>query len=162
MSRLRLSEWSQIADIVAAIAVVISLLFVGLQVRDNTEALRSQNERALVNALETLKLSRVTDAGFADMMYRAETGGELSDLDRSRIRAMAFLYLDNWEQAFHDHQKGLIDPDIWQAFDNWLSMRAQYDYFRVPVTEAAHSGTYSEDFSAHLQAVLARERDKGD
>jgi hypothetical protein len=156
MRRWNLSTWTQVADIAAAVAVVVSLLFVGLQVRDNTDALRSRNERALVDALQGLELNRVTDAGFAELMLRAESGAPLGGVDSSRVRALAFLYLDNWEQAFHDHQKGLIDPDIWQALDTWLGTRARYDYFREPVTEAAHSGDYSEDFSAHLRAVLAR------
>ena len=155
MGRFKLSEWSQIADIAAAVAVVLSLLFVGLEVRDNTEAQRSRNERSLVDALQNLELARVTDAGFAELMLRAESGAPLGDVDRSRVSALAFLYLDNWEQAFHDQQKGLIDPDIWQALDRWLSRRAQSGHFRESVEDAATSDTYSEDFSAHLRSVLA-------
>jgi hypothetical protein len=154
MRRRTLAEWSTIADIAAAVAVVVSLLFVGLQVRDNTEALRSRNERALVDALESLELSRVTDAGFAELMLRAETGGALSDVDRSRVQALAYLYLDNWEQAFHDRQKGLIDADIWQALDDWLTARSRHAYFHAAVADAATSGTYSQDFAAHLRDIL--------
>lgn len=156
MGRKSLAEWSQVADIAAAVAVVVSLLFVGLQVRDNTDALRSRNERALVDALQSLELNRVTDAEFAALMVRAEAGKPLGDVDRSRVRALAFLYLDNWEQAFHDRQKGLIDPDIWRALDNWLVTRSRHAYFRAAVADAADSGTYSDDFAAHLRGVLAR------
>lgn len=157
MRRWTLAQWAQIADIAAAAAVVVSLVFVGLQVRDNTEALRSGNERSLVDGLERLEIVRVTDAGFAELMLRAETGGALSDVDRSRVQTLAYLYLDNWEQAFHDHQKGFIDPDIWQALDTWLATRSRAGYFRDAVANAAGSRSYSQDFAAHLRAVLGRE-----
>lgn len=155
MNHLKLSQLSQVADIGAALAVIVSIVFVGFQIRDNTQALRSQNERALVNALQKLEINRAVDEEYADLALRAETGGQLSDLDRSRIAAMSFLYIDNWEQAYHDHKKGLLDPDIWEALDNWLGQRLEYAYFREIVTEAAQGGTYSEDFSAHMRNVLA-------
>jgi len=158
MKRLKLSDWSQIADIGAALAVIVSLVFVGFQIRDNTEALRSQNERALVNALQKLELNRAVDVEYAELALRAETGGQMSALDHSRIAAMSFLYIDNWEQAFHDHKKGLIDQDVWKALDNWLKQRLEYAYFREIVAEAAHSGTYSDDFSSHMRAVLSHAR----
>lgn len=157
MGRLKLSDWSEIADIVAGVAVVVSLIFVGLQVADNTEALRSQNERALVNALEKLELNRVRDVEFADLMLRAETGGELSPLDLSRLEALGYLYLDNWEQAFHDQQKGLMDPDIWRALDNWLRGRLKFAYFGDIAAAAAESDTYAADFTAHLRKALAEQ-----
>lgn len=156
MYRLKLSQWAQIADIGAAVAVIVSIVFVGFQIQDNTRALRSQNERALVDALQKLEINRAVDQEYAELVLRAEAGGPLSDLDRSRIAAMSFLYIDNWEQAFHDHKKGLLDQDIWQALDNWLVQRLKSAYFREIVTQAAREGTYSEDFSAHMRAVLAR------
>lgn len=156
MRRLTLSEWSKFADIVAAATVVISLVFVGLQVRDNTNALRSQTERALVDAIEKLQIHRVTDAEYAELLLRAESGAELSPLDVSRIRTLSYLYLDNWEQAFHDHEKGFIDADVWQALDRWLRHRLAIGHFDEFVAEAARSGDYSEDFSAHLRAALDR------
>ena len=39
--RLKLSEWASIAEIIGAIAVIVSLIYVGYQVNDNTSAIRS-------------------------------------------------------------------------------------------------------------------------
>ena len=36
MAKLKLSEWSQLAEIVGAFAVVVSLLYVGYQIQLNT------------------------------------------------------------------------------------------------------------------------------
>ena len=37
----KLSDWASIAEIIGAVAVVVSLIYVGLQVNDNTSAIRS-------------------------------------------------------------------------------------------------------------------------
>ena len=34
----RLSDWASIAEIISAVAIVVSLIFVGMQIRDNTVA----------------------------------------------------------------------------------------------------------------------------
>jgi len=39
--KLKLSDMSNVADVVSAIAIVISLIYVGLQVSDNTKGTRS-------------------------------------------------------------------------------------------------------------------------
>ena len=54
--KLKLSDYSNIADIVAAVAIVLSLIFVGTQVSDNTQATRS----ATANAATAITVSAYT------------------------------------------------------------------------------------------------------
>ena len=156
MDRAKLAEWSEIANIVGAVTVVISLVFVGLQVKENTAALRSQNQRALINSLADLEFGRVTDADLAGLMMRAEAGEPLEGVDRYRAESLAYLYLNNWEQALHDYTHGLMEPEIWQALDQWLSGKMHDAYFRDTARQAIDAGTYSELFEAHLRSTLAR------
>ena len=51
----KLQEFALIAEIVGAIAVVISLIYVGLGVRQNTDAIQVANHQALV-ALDMEKI----------------------------------------------------------------------------------------------------------
>ena len=41
MFRLKLSEWASVAEFAGAFAVIVSLVYVGHQVNDNTSAIRS-------------------------------------------------------------------------------------------------------------------------
>ena len=38
MSMLKLSDWASVAEIIAAVAVAVSLIFVGLELKRNTTA----------------------------------------------------------------------------------------------------------------------------
>ena len=43
MTRTRLQHWSEVAQIVSALAVVASLVYVGVEIHGNTEAARAAN-----------------------------------------------------------------------------------------------------------------------
>ena len=47
---LRLSELAQIAEIIAAVAVIVSLLYVGMEVRRNTAATQAATYQEVVQA----------------------------------------------------------------------------------------------------------------
>lgn len=160
--KLSLANWADIASILSAVAVVVSLVFVALQIRDNTAAVQSQNERDLVRSLQGLELNRVTDAELAALLLRARNGDTLSDLDRYRVESLVYLYLNTWEEALHDVTHGLMEPEIWAALDRWLTDKARQPYFRDVVARAAAGDTYSELFEAHLRdEVLPAVRESG-
>ncbi|WOJ92941.1 hypothetical protein R0135_14270 [Congregibacter variabilis] len=49
MVKRTLDEWASIGEIISAVAVVISLLYVGYQVNQNTDQMRAANRQQLVN-----------------------------------------------------------------------------------------------------------------
>jgi hypothetical protein len=44
----RLSDWASIAEVVSAVAIVLSLLYVGYQIRENTIEVRETNRQQLI------------------------------------------------------------------------------------------------------------------
>lgn len=154
MKRLKLADWSEIANIIGAVTVVVSLVFLALQVKENTSALRSQNQRALIDSLENLEIGLVTDAEFAALMLRAESGEALTGVDHYRVESLVYLYLNNWEQALHDYRHGLLEEEIWRALNDWLTWKARHTYFRDVLMAATEAGTYSDLFEQHLREVV--------
>jgi len=48
MKNEKLQEWALVAEIVGAVAVVVSLIYVGVSVRQNTDAILVANHQAIV------------------------------------------------------------------------------------------------------------------
>ena len=63
----KLSDWASIAEIIGALAIVISLIYVGVQVNDSTRAVRS---------------ATASDAAALSMAWYLEVG---SDAERSEV-----------------------------------------------------------------------------
>jgi hypothetical protein len=149
--RLGLSGWSELANIFSALTVVISLVFVGLQVKENSHALRSQNQRALVDSIEQLELTRVTDADYAALVQRSNDGEPLNALEQGRLETMAYLYINNWEQAFYDRNKGLMEEEVFASLDDWMVTLSQQPFFHIAVEKVVIGNSYSDSFVLHLK-----------
>ena len=82
MKRLSLSEWSSIAEIVGAIAVVISLLFVTFSINKNTAMLETDAEREFLDAWRTtVQMPFYTNERLAEIQLKVHTGGQLSPVE---------------------------------------------------------------------------------
>ena len=62
MSRFNLAELGQIAEIVAAVAVVISLIYVGKEVQNNTSAVRGAAMQAIATTDADALMTIASDA----------------------------------------------------------------------------------------------------
>lgn len=114
-----LLELSQTAELVAAIAIVISLIYVGRQVQDNTSAIRSASGQAVANAgdvaMQTIAanadLARIRQAGDADY-------SSLSNLDLYRYQIYSRGQWLRAQNVFSQYRLGVLDDVIWSQYGN--------------------------------------------
>ena len=154
MSKLRLTDLADVFGIVSAVAVVASLYYVAVELNDNTAAHKARNQRALINALQQLEYGWVQDADLAHIMYAAQAGEALEPVDQYRVDSLVYLYLNNWEQALHDYTHGVMEEEIWNALDRWMTDKARQPYFRAVVKAASTANSYSDLFERHLTDVV--------
>ena len=96
-----LTELSAMADIVAAAAVVASVVFLGLQVRESNRQARLSNWRALLDALARFK-GLTNDLTFAEMVERGHR--DFGALQPHEQRAFG-LYLEQGIHVFGNFDK---------------------------------------------------------
>ncbi|MDX1461405.1 MAG: hypothetical protein R3348_10155, partial [Xanthomonadales bacterium] len=70
MTNLSLSEWASIAEVIGAIGVVISLIFVGVQVRENTDEIRATNRHQLIGRAHSATTSIAANQGIAAVIAK--------------------------------------------------------------------------------------------
>ena len=105
-----------LSQIVAALAVIGSLIFVGLQVR---QANRMMRDAAIRNHAEKFQeISRVMFEvpGLAELWSKG--GSDFSSLEPGkRIRFVNFVtwFMRIFEELMVQHQQGLMDKDMWEA-----------------------------------------------
>lgn len=116
MRKLSLSEWASVAEIVGAVAVVISLILVVSSVDRNTAAITSQVEDASYDALREVNLSLLNNPELFDIIIRA-TGGldKLDETELEKYKAWIHINLDLWERMYSWEVSGLID----KSNDGW-------------------------------------------
>jgi len=126
----KLQDFALVAEIVGAIAVVISLIFVGLSVRQNTDAVQVANHQALV-AMDSEKNTWLRDPEFAAVYETARNDfSELTGIERRQYLTFVADTLNAWEFAFITHNNGAIADNIYDGWDGFYKSEFQTEGFQ--------------------------------
>ena len=115
---MRLEKWALIAEIISAITIVISLIFVGLQVRQgadetalNTRAIETSAYQDLTAQHSELNSLVIQYPHVADLYQRiiVDRGEPETALEYQQIRAYLLMAYRQGEMAFRQFETGLID-----------------------------------------------------
>lgn len=132
-----LEQYAYIAEIIAAIAVIGSIIYVGIQINQNTRATEENAAQAFVNAHNDYVGLINSSSELPDVLYRGAKG--LSELEGSdAIRFMAFhdqafialqaAYLQ-WraktldERLWHSYRQSFVDLLIQPGQQEWWQLR---------------------------------------
>ena len=110
-----------IGEIAAAAAVVASLVFVGWQMLQNTDALRtstSQSHAELYSSLATLisengEIATIYLAGISDL-------SDLNDVDRVRFISLMSAIFRFYETSYVQHSRHKLDQELWDNIEKQL------------------------------------------
>ena len=111
-----LQDLGNLGELISAIAVVISFVFLAVQIRQNTKTVRTSTYQAVLDSarsdteliLAHPHLERVYRLGRRDL-------NELTDEERPLFRMLVAQILLNHESLFLQHQHGVIDADFWRG-----------------------------------------------
>ena len=111
--KFKLAEMADISQIVAAVAVVVSLIYVGIQVSDNAKAVRSAAANDAAVAMQNWYLAVGSNRQMSDIFITSMRGTEeLSVEDEFQYLMMqhaGFLALQN---SYLLSEQGTLDPAI--------------------------------------------------
>ncbi len=108
-----LEQGAYLAEILGGIVVVVTLIYLSVQVRQGTELLRSESRQALVTNDVTSLASNFQNA---DVFAKYVGGDNLSAEDQLRLSFMFALDLRNREFEYFQYTNGLLDEQTWLAY----------------------------------------------
>ncbi|MFT4938565.1 MAG: hypothetical protein ACI88A_001593 [Paraglaciecola sp.] len=121
-----ISDLGNIANMIASIGVLFTLIFLVFELRRNTKlTIRANSRETYVHNGQTLHA--LMDKEISELFLRGNTKGLSSLTPEERYRFdLAYTYwLQSCEQAFSDHRTGLFPSDQIQAIENgvvgWLT-----------------------------------------
>ena len=108
-------------ELVGAIAVVATLIYLAVQIRQNTTALKSSTWQAIQNAEHAFDQSLVANEDTAQIWIKGADNG-LDSFDDPAERFRCFLIgkqmVDQFQTHHYQHERGLVDAEFWQT---WVS-----------------------------------------
>ena len=122
MDSAKLNDWIQA---VGLFALVASLIFVGIEVRQNSIATRSATNAAVKDAFRELNSVIASSSELAQALAsNAENPHDAPPKDRVQILAMWRALFHIWSNVHRQHLNGTLDPILYDAVIQEISMYA--------------------------------------
>jgi len=152
MRKFSLQDWASIAEILGAAAIVISLIYVAYEIRENTMALWVASRQALAAGDLTYFQTAIDPSIVAQGLAKDRQGVELSDLEESQLIQRQALNYRIFEHAACLNRMGALEPVEWERYsriiqnnicnrkyaqDMWDRTHKTYDLEFVEIVENA-------------------------
>jgi len=122
------SAFGAIGELLGAVAVVFSLVYLSRQVRQNTTAVRTANASLVQSNFQQLARVFYTDRQLGALVLKTMSG-ELPENPEDRLAVWAYFFdmLKTAELAHRHYLRGDLDADLWEA-----SLAFYRAYFETP------------------------------
>ena len=147
------TELGALGEVLGAFAVVVSLVYLSRQIRQNTRAVRTGNATTVQGNFH--RLAHVFyDRELGELIMRA-MNGDSTLTPSERLAAFAFFFdmLKTAELAHHQFLRGELDASLWEA-----SLGFYRAYFDTPGFRAywkERQSAFVPDFRAAMEAWLS-------
>jgi hypothetical protein len=157
---MNITDLAHIADIVAAIGVIGSMIFVGVQVRQSTRSMRSSTIQQQANQWQEYAdlwqkyYAVLSDPKEATTFGKALAGRDLEQAEYVRFFLMCRAILIKIENVHYQFQQGLIDKGVYTR----AQVSIQEEFFAFPGIRAMWQLTrhfYGSDFAEFLDELMA-------
>ncbi len=117
-----LQDLGSIGEFFGGLAVLVFLVYLALQIRQNTTSVRAAASASVAESLSRIteimslepELGRIWTQGLAD--YDSLDGDA-----RIRFNNLLLTYMRRLENAFYQQARGFLDPDHWQTTERRIA-----------------------------------------
>jgi hypothetical protein len=144
-----LQDASDLAQVVGVLAVMASLVFVGMEVRQNSAITRAQVHQQLSDTFTSYLETLASHAGIVAAGTDSKAG--LSRMTDDELLQFSFLMaglFKIWENAFYQYKSGFLDERAWRSNVTWMLA-----WFHLPGVQTWWS-VRKDLFSLEFQALV--------
>lgn len=148
-----LQDIANIAEVVSTIGVVVSLVYVGVQVRQNTRAQKAATYNALTANTVAILSPLLAEPGITEFIVRIQANPDAATpAERMRFHSFLLIGFRHWDNLYFQFRSGSLDRQMWLSYDRtmsrWMDNDAWRDWFR------ANAASFSPDLRELLSERL--------
>lgn len=155
--KLNLSEWASLAEVVSSVAVVVTLLFLIVGIRDNTEITRASVYESNINSLMQWRSEISRDRELAEIFraYGDGTYDRLDPVDYFRMIQMAANGMNVYEKAYYfAREYDVMGESEYSRFERMACFQYGQAAQSEEILQTMHR-IMTEQFMAYLTQVCA-------
>ncbi len=116
-----LDQIANIAEISAAVLVIVSLIYVGIQIRQNTDTLKVRTAHDAAEDLADLYLLPAQNGEYADIFFRGLQDLEsLEPVEKLRFYAYFHKFFRTYENAHYQFTRGALEAEPFEGLSQQM------------------------------------------
>lgn len=148
-------ELGAIGELVGGIAVIVTLVFLTVEIRRNTTATRRATQQSQVDQVAAVNLSTATGSRLASLIVQANDDYDaLAPAAQLQLQTFYVNYFNLWDAAFWNRKEGVLDA---QGFGVWNKGVICILTHQVASRKAWEiwGHVYADEFRDHVEALIA-------
>lgn len=139
-----------IAEVLGAVAVVISVIYLALQISDNNRLLQSQSHyNALEAAQRPFELKLASDTLAMELHLCDQDPFAAPEATWERCSIYYFMQANGWEYTYLQHQEEAVPTSLWDGLDGYMGSQAMSNPGWVRFWEETALG-FGEPFRSYI------------
>jgi len=140
-----------IGEILGALAVVVSILYLSIQIRSNTRATKASASFDATHswALSNEQAHQMSADDIADLNASYDINADpnvLSEVGRFRVEAFHRALFQKLEGQYFLYKFSYLDPDLWRKRSAWAHGVIQLPFYRNWWENELTQSVYSDEF----------------
>ena len=152
-----LDQISAISQLVAAVGVIASLVFVGLQIRGSAKAVRSATTQAVHEHFGRLYFELAQNPQALQTYIKGCTDAStLTTTEKEQFTCFAMGVLAFYQNAFDQWRVDHLRADLWSGWETLLT-----NFLHTPGGASLwreRGYAFGKDFQAHVTKIMSRPR----
>ncbi len=121
----KLSDWVGIAEIVSSLAVVITLIFLLFDIRENTDITRAAVYDRNMDSLNDWRLAIAKDKDLTRIFTNGQTDRVGESMTDQELEAAQYMLISNvqwgiYEKSYYAHQYETLGTGEWSRFEQQI------------------------------------------
>ena len=158
-----IAEWGAIGELIGAIAVVITVAYLAVQIRQAQRTMVSTTQQNISDTSVQLFAVTGTSESLSEALDKATRDQPLSEVEKQRVRGWWSAALRHAENMHYQWEQGMLPPDLIDASgkrlaNGLLSMPYAMTFWRAEDTN--HRSKFADWMNAAIASQEKTRRDR--
>ena len=146
-------ELGALGELVGAIAVVATLIYLAVQIRQTTAIVSASTTADHHSMMVTIRMKLAENPELTELFHRGvDDPGNLAVNERNRFDQLLAALIHASEQAFEFHRLGVVGGDLWNEQKSHLEWIVGTPGFQEYWNESKHFK--AEEFRSEIQKLI--------
>lgn len=145
-----LEELGNIGEFVSSIAVLVSLVYLSLQIKKSTETDRASTYSAIVSDFGAMNRMLASTPDLSYLYVQAmENFADLQPDEKARVSQLFYMTFRDFENMFYQHRKGYLEDEVWKGWERLMLTYFSREGFQT--WWSVRREVFSEPFALFLE-----------